>query len=126
MRSTWGKIYPDQADAAAEAFYTRLFEIAPEVKPLFKGDMEAQGRKLMAAINLVVSNEEGNDLSGTLEDLGRRHADYGVKVEHFNFVGQALLETLAGALGDEFDDATRAAWTSAYNSVADAMKKAWQ
>jgi hypothetical protein len=36
------------SDKAAVLFYDRLFETAPEVKPLFRGDMTKQGRKLMA------------------------------------------------------------------------------
>ena len=125
VRRTWNKIYPERADEAAAALSARLFEIAPEVKPLFKSDMQAQGAKLMAAINLVVNNEEGADLSGALLDLGKRHTGYGVKVKHFDAVGQALLETLASALGNEFDDATHAAWANAYHSVAGAMKKGY-
>ena len=125
VRQTWDRIYPQHADTAGAAFYARLFEIAPEVKPLFKGDMQQQGRKLMTAINLVVSNTAGEDLSDALLDLGKRHVDYGVKEEHFDAVGQALLETLANALGDEFDETTRTAWSDAYQSVAYAMKKAW-
>ena len=35
------------ADAAAAMFYRRLFELDPTLTHLFKGDMQAQGRKLM-------------------------------------------------------------------------------
>ena len=41
------------AKRAAGMFYGRLFEIAPEVRPLFKGDMAEQGRKLMATLAVV-------------------------------------------------------------------------
>jgi hypothetical protein len=34
---------------------TAWFETAPEVKPLFRGDMTKQGRKLMATLALVVN-----------------------------------------------------------------------
>ena len=44
---------------AAALFYGRLFEIAPDVKPLFRGDMTEQGRMLMATLGLVV-NSLGN------------------------------------------------------------------
>ena len=36
VQSSFAKVVPI-ADAAAELFYGRLFEIAPEVKPLFRG-----------------------------------------------------------------------------------------
>jgi len=35
-------------------FYDRLFTIAPEVKPLFRGDIAAQSRKLMDTLALAV------------------------------------------------------------------------
>ena len=37
---------------AAALFYGRLFEIAPAVKPLLRGDMTEQGCKLMATLAL--------------------------------------------------------------------------
>ena len=36
------------ADVAAELFYGRLFELDPSLRHLFRGDMKAQGRALMA------------------------------------------------------------------------------
>jgi hypothetical protein len=44
---------------AAALFYGRLFEIAPAVKPLLRGDMTEQGCKLMATLGVVV-NSLGN------------------------------------------------------------------
>jgi hypothetical protein len=49
------------AEDAAAMFYDRLFEIAPDLQPLFKGDMKAQGRKLMTMIKTAVNG---------LKDLG--------------------------------------------------------
>ena len=42
------------ADQAAMLFYDRLFEIAPQVKPMFSADMTEQRRKLMATLTVVV------------------------------------------------------------------------
>lgn len=44
------------ADRAAALFYDRLFETAPEVRALFRGNMHLQGQKLMAALRTVVNN----------------------------------------------------------------------
>src|SRR3546814_1935381 len=76
-------------------FYTRLFETAPEVKPLFKGDIKEQGRKLMATIGLAVSSlDRLPQLVPVVQDLGRKHAGYGVRDDHYDAVGAALLWTL--------------------------------
>jgi hypothetical protein len=66
---------------AAALFYGRLFEIAPAVKPLLRGDMTEQGCKLMATLGVVV-NSLGN-LEGVLpaaSALAKRHVDYGVQL----------------------------------------------
>ena len=49
VQSSFAKVAPI-ADAAAALFYGRLFELAPGVKPLFRGDMTEQGRKLMMTL----------------------------------------------------------------------------
>jgi len=44
VQSTWSKVFPI-SEKAAELFYSRLFEIDPSTKVLFKGDMKTQGKK---------------------------------------------------------------------------------
>src|SRR6266436_3715409 len=80
---------------AAALFYGRLFEIAPAVKSLLRGDMTEQGCKLMATLGVVV-NSLGN-LEAVLpaaSALAKRHVDYGVKAADYTPVGAALLWTL--------------------------------
>ena len=49
VRDSFAKVVPI-APAAAAMFYDRLFALDPDLRPLFKGDMAEQGRKLMAMI----------------------------------------------------------------------------
>ena len=51
-----------------------------------------------------------------MQALGRRHAGYGVRPEHYDTVGAALLWTLEQGLGDAFTDDVRAAWAEAYGT----------
>ena len=103
-------------------FYSRLFEIAPGVKPLFKTDITVQGRKLMASLAFVVKNLEHPDLLvPAVEKLGRRHVDYGAKEEHYPIVGQALLWALEQGLGDAFTKPVKEAWEAAYGLLASVM-----
>jgi hemoglobin-like flavoprotein len=72
------------ADKAAEIFYSRLFELAPAVKPLFRGDMVEQRRKLVAALAVVVGGL--SDLPRVLPAAGalaKRHVGYGAQPEHY-------------------------------------------
>ena len=110
------------AEIAAELFYARLFELDPSLRPLFKGDMTAQGRKLMDMIAAAVQGL--NDLETivpAVQDLGVRHAGYGVTPDHYDTVGSALLWTLEKGLGAQFTDDVRDAWTAAYILLSTTM-----
>ena len=109
-------------DAVAEAFYERLFIIDPSLRPMFSGDMAEQARKLMSVLALVVNGlNRLEDLTPAVEALGRRHANYDVRAEHYDTVGQALLATLSQGLGDEFTIEVHEAWTAAYTLLATVM-----
>jgi len=124
IRTSFAKVAPD-ADKAAALFYSLLFEADPSVKPLFPENMEEQGAKLMKMIGTAVNNLDNLDtLVPVLQDLGRRHVDYGVKDEHYATVGSCLLVTLGKGLGDDFTPATKEAWTAAYGVMADVMTAA--
>ena len=117
VQASFARVEPI-ADQAAALFYRRLFETAPEVRALFKGDMDAQGRKLMAAIATVVNSlAEITAVAPAVCDLAKRHVAYGVRPEHYDLVGAALLWTLEQGLGDDFTPAVGAAWTAAYGAL---------
>src|SRR5918912_4178885 len=103
VRSSWAMVRPIQEDAA-RLFYGRLFEADPSTRPLFaRSDMAEQGRMLMQTINIAVSSlDRLEKILPAIEDLGRRHAGYGVTEEHYASVGGALLWTLGQGLGEAF------------------------
>lgn len=119
VRGTF-KVVADQPEAVAQLFYNRLFEIAPEVQPLFAHiDIKEQGKKLMMTLSVAVNKLDDLDtLVLVLEDLGRRHVKYGVKDEHYAIVGEALLWTLEKGLGARFTPEVKQAWTNVYTLVA--------
>lgn len=124
VQTSFEKVVPI-ADQAASLFYTQLFTMDPDLKPLFKGDMEEQGRKLMKMIGIAVRGLDDLDaLVPAVQQLGKRHVGYGVKDEHYETVGGALLWTLEQGLGDDFTPDTKAAWTVVYGVLADTMKAA--
>jgi hemoglobin-like flavoprotein len=124
VQRSWRQVLPI-ADTAAELFYTRLFTLDPSLKSLFKGDMKAQGRKLMTMIGTAVNGLSKLDsLVPAVQDLGRRHVNYGVKDQHYDTVASALLWTLEQGLGDAFTKDVKAAWTAVYGVLAGTMKDA--
>lgn len=124
VRDSFAKVVPIAPQAAA-MFYDRLFTLDPALKPLFKGDMAEQGRKLMAMIGLAVGSLDKLDtIVPAVQDLGRRHKTYGVPDASYETVGTALLWTLGQGLGDGFTPEVAAAWTEAYTILATVMKDA--
>jgi hemoglobin-like flavoprotein len=124
VQQTFMKILPI-SDLAAHLFYTKLFELDPSVKPMFKGDMQEQGRKLMQMIGMAVQGlTVPDEVTGLLADLGRKHVEYGVVDTHYDTVRTALLWTLRQGLGVEFTPEGETAWTEAYEFLAKAMKDA--
>lgn len=121
LRRSFAKLEP-HATVAALAFYRRLFQLAPQVRPLFKNDIESQATKLMDMIALAVSlTDRPAAMEGELRNLGARHIAYGTDDAHYPVVGAALLDMLETVLGDDFTPATKAAWTEFYGFITEKM-----
>lgn len=124
VQSTFKKV-DAISDAAADIFYTKLFELQPVFKDtLFEDtDIKEQGKKLMNMLKMAVIGVSDLDkLVPAVEQLGARHAGYGVQDAHYDTVAEALIYTLAVGLGDEFTDEVKEAWVSCYTLLADTMK----
>jgi serine/threonine protein kinase/pimeloyl-ACP methyl ester carboxylesterase/truncated hemoglobin YjbI len=122
ITASFARIAP-RADEFCARVYERLFAEHPELRPLFPAEMAAQRRKLLGALVAVVDNLQCPErLVPLLEDLGRRHATYGVKPENFDAVGAALIGAI-GDFDDQLDDVIRAAWARAYLKIAQAMQR---
>lgn len=124
IRMSWDKVLPI-AETAADLFYGKLFELDPSLKPLFKGDMTEQGKKLMTMLNTVVSNLDNlESVIPAAQESGARHAGYGVTDEMYDTVAEALIWTLGQGLGDDFTDELKDAWVAAYVVLSGVMKDA--
>ena len=124
VKDSFRKIVPI-ADQAAALFYARLFELNPELRRMFGGDMHEQGHKLMSTLAAAVASLERLDvLVSAVRALGVRHAGYGAKEEHYATVGSALIWTLEKGLGADFTPAVRDAWSSTYSLLANTMIEA--
>ena len=124
VQSTFRTVQP-MGETAAQIFYKRLFEIEPATAALFKGDMKQQGRNFMQVLAVAVGGLSNmSTLTPMVQQLGLRHAGYGVRAEHFDSVRKALLWTLALVLQDAYTDDVRAAWATAYAMLAGVMKEA--
>ena len=122
LEQSFEEIKPN-ADEFVNSFYENLFTANPEAKPLFETtDMEAQKKKLLNSLVLVVDNLRMPDvLNQALRGLGARHVKYGALPEHYPLVGSALLTTFEQYLGDKWTPDVKQAWVDAYGAISQIM-----
>lgn len=121
VQTSFKKVVPI-AGTAADLFYGSLFEIAPDVRPMFPEDMKEQKIKLMSMLGTAVTNlHKLETILPAVKALGERHKGYGVTAAHYAPVGAALLWTLEQGLGADFTPEVKAAWTETYTALAGVM-----
>lgn len=112
-----------RGDELVDIFYRRLFAAAPAVEPLFADtDMRRQKAMLLAALVLLRKSLRSFDaIAPTLRRMGACHDTYGAKPEHYPVVGAVLIASMAELAGDAWRSEYAAAWTVAYQVVAETM-----
>lgn len=118
VQTTFEKFIVD-IDVAARLFYDRLFEIDPTLIPMFRGDVRAQGRKLITMILFAVNGlNDMKNLEPKVRLLGKDHIRYGVRPEDYPVMGNALLWTLKAGLGHDFTPEVEQAWITVWNYLS--------
>jgi nitric oxide dioxygenase len=108
----------EKGDAAAEVFYGLLFEHHPPLRRLFPADLTQQRAKLLATLAWVVEHLDQRDaLLPAIRDLGRRHAGYGARVEHYPIVRDLLVEAMGRTAGRDWSDALAEDWRQAIDLI---------
>ena len=111
-----------RGDELMDEFYSRLFEAAPAVRPLFPDDMRKQKAMLLGALVLVrKSLRDLGPLVPKLHAMGARHVAYGAKPEYYPLVGSVLIDSMAAVAGEAWTPEIEQAWSAAYSVVAGAM-----
>ena len=120
LRSSFALV-TDRQPQLTLRFYEHLFEAHPELQPLFKSrTRDAQAQMLQEALVAVLDHlEDAPWLTDTLGSLGARHQGYGVTPPMYDYVGEALLKTLAEAAGEDWSDALHQSWSDAYGAIRD-------
>ena len=109
-----------RSDETAQLFYERVFEIDPSLRPLFRVEMKSQGHHFMLAISALVTSLSAPELiKPILQQIGKRHRNYGVQLEHYPIMKRALLDTLSRILEDDYTYDAEEAWSLVYDSLVD-------
>jgi hemoglobin-like flavoprotein len=117
------KTLTSKSKRVGEKFYDRLFESNPEISGLFKGDIKEQAGALMRMVKTVVEGLNNPQIIiPAIQDLGRRHNEYGVKPEQYKIFGECLISTIEKEMGNDFNTATKKAWEKLYSQLAEEMR----
>jgi hemoglobin-like flavoprotein len=93
--------------------YHRLFELAPDLEPLFAGDRSGSVRAemLQRALETVTDLLRGAPYAhGLIATEQINHAQFGVPPARFGLFLVAVADVLRDALGTEWDGAIASAW----------------
>lgn len=117
-------LLPAEDIGPVHEFYKRLFELAPEVRPMFNREMDLQFKKFSSMLAWVVAHlEHPDELSREMRELGARHRGYGIKVDQYAPLGSALIWMFQHTLGNRFTTEMEEAWLEAYAFLSFEMER---
>jgi hemoglobin-like flavoprotein len=124
IRKSFDAMWPMRGDIA-DLCYSRFFELAPDARDLFPGDMEQQRVKLMDMIAALVGSLDQRTLFQSLiTHSGRQHARFGVQPSQYVALGEALMWSLEHKFGASFTPELRESWRALYATVQVGMQHA--
>jgi hemoglobin-like flavoprotein len=122
VKQSWEKVAALDHVFAGGLFYNRLFETAPHLRLMFRAPIDQQSRKLLTMINYIIKRlDKLETILDEVAGLARSHVNYGVKEEHYQLVGDALLWTLEQALGADWTPDVNQSWQKCYGLLSTAM-----
>jgi len=125
VQRTWKTLRGVNPEILGDVFYSKLFIEMPALKRLFKNPMEAQYKKLMDMISMIVGRlQQIDEVTDNIQQMAKRHVGYGVKKAHYKLVGTALLWTLQQGLANDWNEEVEEAWLMCYNKIAGIMIQA--
>lgn len=121
LKESW-TLVEEQQDKVAGYFYARVFLAAPQLRDLFPVQMDVQRARLLGAIVTAVQTLDDPDrFDEHLRSLGRDHRKFHVHPDHYDVVGEALLEALRTFAGQAWSIEYDQAWRDAYDVIARKM-----
>ena len=122
IKHNWNELRGIDPALVGDVFYRKLFIDYPAAKRMFKSSREEQAMKLIDMLNIIIARlNRIDELTEDIKQLAIRHVQYGVKDEHYNYVGGALIWTLKQASRDEWNQELEDAWVACYTLLAGAM-----
>jgi hemoglobin-like flavoprotein len=101
----------------ASRFYEELFTTAPNLRPLFPGDLTSLQGHFEAALALVIRNLDAMAaLRESLRELGAQHVHWGARPEDYVAAREALIAAVR-ARASGWNDALERHWRAAITAI---------
>lgn len=111
-----------QGDRLVVSFYARLFERYPGVRSMFPAEMSAQRRKLLDTLAAVIDGLASPvTVRDQLRAMGKRHAGYGARPEHYPLVCDCLVDSMRDVAGPDWTDQLEDEWKRALELISRIM-----
>jgi len=122
VKKSWRLFRQVSPQLLGGVFYEKLFAEHPNLRRMFRTPIDTQSEKLVDMLNVIVFHLDKLDtLSDEVEGLAQRHLSYGVKREHYRYVGDALAWTIRQGLGNDWNEEVEAAWKACYDHLSGLM-----
>ena len=110
-----------QSEVFAQRFFAHLYRLDPALGAMLPGG-ESQGDTLEGLLDaLALGRRDPAHAPALWHELGRQHAAHGVREEHYDHLGTALLMALREVLGRRFTASAEATWACLWGEMAEAM-----
>lgn len=122
VKKSWSIFREIDPVLVGDVFYSKLFFDMPYLEKLFHTPKEAQSRKLIEMLSVIVGRlDRLEELTEEIKQLAIRHVQYGVKEQHYKAVGAALLWTLRQGLGNDWNEKVNEAWAACFQILSETM-----
>ena len=135
---SWAKLkkVENYQEVAGGILFHKLFSTCPETKALFGFpiDLDMDSDSLLKSRRFQIHSKyfiemldkalgliEAKQMEENMKQLGRIHAEYGVKEEYFPIMGESLFHTLEQTLKDDWNEDLKAAWKGLYGRLSSQM-----
>jgi len=106
-------------------FYPLLFERYPQVQAYFNQTHQIQGTQREALAQALVAYathiDELGQLSEAVSLITHKHCSLNIQPEHYDLVGECLMEAIGRVLGAAVTTEVADAWSAAYGQLADML-----
>jgi ferredoxin-nitrate reductase len=102
------------------ALYTKLFEMAPELKEMFGLEVKEITKKQAELISLFVENIDNyHVLESRIDEVVKKHIEKKVQPKHYKLFGDAFMKAITEECNLTYSE--REAWKEIYNYIANIL-----